>query len=106
MIKPIRVITLKDSDKEAHMMGDCVAVCWKVVPKTKVITKDGIDYKAEVYERTKAAPYIDFINLREHDEDIWEDEDSPIRGGMNIKLAEKIHKELGEAIEYLKSQEK
>ena len=102
MIKPIRVITLKDSDKEAHMMGDCVAVCWNVVPKTKVITKDGIDYKAEVYERTKAAPYIDFINLREHDEDIWEDEDSPVDGGLSLEQAVKIQEELGKAIEYLK----
>ena len=106
MIKPIRVITLKGSNKEVHMMGDCVAVCCKVVPKTKTITKDGIDYKAEVYVRTKVPPYIDFINIREDEDEVWEDDDSPVDGGLSLEMAVKIHKELGEAIEYLKSQEK
>jgi hypothetical protein len=103
----MKKLILENSGKEAHMMGDYVAVCWRVSPHTKTIIKDGVNYKAEVYERDpKAKPYIDFINLREDEDEVWEDEDSPVRGGMNIKLAEKIHKELGEAIEYLKSQEK
>jgi hypothetical protein len=102
LINPIKKVTLENRGKEAHMMGDCVAVCWNVVPKTKVITKDGIDYKAEVYVRTKVSPYIDFINLREDENEVWEDDDSPVDEGLSLEMAEKIHKELGEAIEYLK----
>jgi len=103
----MKKLILENSGKEAHMMGDFVAVCWNVSPRTKTITKDGMKYKAEVYERDpKAKPYIDFITLREDEDEVWEDDDSPVEGGLSLEMAKKIRGELDKAIEYLKSQGK
>jgi hypothetical protein len=104
----IRKIILGNSSKEAHMVGDCVAVCWNVKKTYKEIKgEDGHSYKAEVWQRTGAKPYIDFIAVSERsnrdDGNYYECDYSPVDGGLSTKQAEKIRDELTRAIEYLKS---
>lgn len=92
----------KLSEGELHMMGDACAVRWNVRKSTKTITVDGMDYKAQTYERS-GKPYIGFYTVREDSKgEPWIDEDSPVDGGMGVEWAEQMHRELGLAIEYMK----
>jgi hypothetical protein len=106
-MKPVREIILSNSGIEAHMMGDSVAVCWNVHRVEKKITgEDGETYRALVWERTKPEdPFIDFVRVRgsgDEDDPYYEDEDSPVEGGLPLEKAKKIYEELGKAIEYHK----
>ena len=108
----MKKVILSNAGKEAHFPGDntAVAVCWNVHRVEKKIEgADGLTYKAEVWERSPSPhgnkepqAYIDFVTVREDGEDTWEDEDSPVDGGLSIEFAEKIAKELVRAIQYTK----
>jgi len=100
-----KIYTLENSNQEAHFPdgNGTVAVCWNIRSATKTIKgADGLSYKAEVWERQKAEPYIDFIGIREYDKgEFVADEDSPVRGGLSIKAALKISDELIRATQYI-----
>jgi len=94
-------IILKNSEQEVVMLGDYVGVCWNVEEVEKRITgEDGLIYKTKVWER-KSEPYIDFIWIREYDDGMYKDEDSPVVGGLNVETSKKIIEELEKAIKYL-----
>ena len=96
--------TLTNTEKEAHMMGDIVAVCWNIKRIEKSLKKDGLTYKATVWERSDEKPYIDFIQIREYEDGYFcEDKYKPVEGGISVKRAERIRDELGKALEYVKS---
>jgi hypothetical protein len=101
-----KIYTLKDSNQEAHFPdgNDTVAVCWNIKQTTKSIKgEDGLTYKAEVWERQKVEPYIDFIALREYDKgDFVKDEDCPVDGGLSVNSALRISEELIRAAKYIK----
>jgi hypothetical protein len=90
-------------EKEIHMVGDAVGVCWNIHHTTRTIKgEDGLTYRAEVPVRDDD-PYIDFVTIREEEGDTpWEDEDSPVEGGMDVEYAEEIVQELQWAIAYLR----
>ena len=88
-------------DREIHMVGDSVAVCWNCNRKMKTIEKDGVTYKGEVHVR-QGTPYIDFVSLREYDDgEFFEDEDKPVDGGLSKSCALQIANELKLAYEYI-----
>ena len=95
-------------EKEAHMLGDCVGVVWNTKLKKKTLKgEDGLTYTAVVPVRD-GQPYIDFlwIHESEHDDgdgEVWEDEDSPVDGGLNAEEALHVSRELALAVEYLKT---
>lgn len=92
-------------EKEVHMIGEYVGVVWSVTKKQKTIKgEDGVTYRAEVPVRD-GDPYIDFISIREDnypngDTETYEDEDSPVQGGLSVSTAAKIAVEIHEAIQY------
>ena len=90
-------------EKEAHMFGDMVGVVWNTsIEKKRLQDAGGTTYTAEVPVR-KGKPYIDFLWIREEDTDSpYEDEDSPISGGISLKVAAKLSNELNDAISYLR----
>ena len=89
-------------EKEVHLMGTYVGVIWNVEKKQKTIKgEDGVTYRGEIAVRT-GGPYIDFITIREDGEgEPFEDEDSPVAGGLNTKAAAQIITELYDAISYI-----
>jgi len=91
--------------REAHFIGDYTAVCWNTETVKKTLKKGGVKYTAHIEERC-SPPYIDFINLRDEDGDtFYEDDDSPISGGIDVAKAEKLIEELKKAVVYLKDNE-
>ena len=90
-------------EKEVHLMGSYVGVVWNTHPERRQIKgEDGLTYRAEVPVRS-GDPYIDFISIREYDNDTpVEDEDSPVQGGLSVDAAARVAIELTEAIEYIK----
>lgn len=90
-----------------HLPEGCeyVAACWNCDLQSKSVVADGIEYKAMV-PTPKGKPYIDFVWIRGEEGDYWIDEDSPVRGGLNLEFALKIKQELEIACEYLKTVEK
>jgi len=94
-------------EKEVHMLGDYVGVAWNTKLKKKTLKgEDGLTYTAVVPVRD-GEPYIDFLWIRGTDEDgegeIWEDEDSPVDGGLSAEQALQVSRELALAVEYLKT---
>lgn len=89
-------------EKEVHLMGSYVGVVWNVEKKQKTIKgEDGMTYRGEIAVRT-GEPYIDFITIREDGEgEPFEDEDSPVQGGLDTKAAAQIITELYDAISYI-----
>lgn len=101
-MKP-KIYILDESEKEVHMFGNSVGVCWNLEEDEKHLKgKDGIVYKAKVKIRS-GDPYIDFVNIRERDGEFYEDEDSSVAGGISIEFAKKILGELQLALEYIES---
>ena len=91
------------SEKEVHMVGEVVGVVWNTkTMKKRLIGDDGLEYKAEVQVR-EGNPYIDFFNIREDNEEFYEDEDSPVDGGLDASFAEKVAYEILEAVKYYKT---
>ena len=79
---------LVDPDRgiEVRMMGDYVAVCWRISVEHVVETRDDVDWHARVATKIDK-PYIDFITLREYD-GVWcISEKSPVEGGMSVPMA-------------------
>lgn len=110
MTTNVKKVILSHSGKEIHFPigNSVVAVCWNVNRVEKQIKgEDGLIYTAKVYERKKnSKAYIDFITLHEdEDEYIYEDEESPVEGGLNINYAEKIANEIVRAVQYARSLE-
>ena len=97
----IKVEIYKLSEKEIHMVGDCVGVCWNCASKKKKITgEDGLVYEAVVSTR-QGDPYIKFVILREYTDGFYEDEDSPADGGFGQETAKSFAKELTLACKYI-----
>jgi hypothetical protein len=90
--------------KEVHMFGDYVGVVWNTEQKKRtIIGEDGLAYSAQVAVRS-GEPYIDFVWIRGEDADEpWEDEDSPVEGGLDADSAVQIATELQRAAIYLRS---
>ena len=84
------------SEQRIHLVGEYVGVCWNF---DWVNTPDGLTRKVR-----ENRPYIDAWHVYEIDENGVGDvkEEKPLSHGMSLKFAEQIHKELGEAIVYLK----
>jgi hypothetical protein len=101
-----RILILSNTGREVHFPdgNNAVAVCWNTKTVTKSIKgADGLTYKAEVRERTKTEPYIDFVSVREYaKDDFVEDEDSTVAGGISVKYAESLAQELIKAVAYIK----
>jgi len=98
-ITPIQIIT---THREIHMMGDMVAVCWNLETREKKITIAGIEYIG--LEQTRSGnPYIDFVWIRQDNQtdEPYEDEDSPVDGGIDTETAQQLIDELTIAIQYL-----
>ncbi len=95
--------------REVHMIGNMVAVCWNTQEERRTLTgPDGATYEAAVQVRCaecleQGKPYIDFVTIRHDESGFYEDEDSPIRGGISQETALQLMKELQDAIEYMKT---
>lgn len=90
-------------EREIHMTGSYVGVCWNTTKEQRQIKgEDGLTYYALAPVRD-GAPYIDFVLIRERNGEVWEDEDSPVDGGISINEAERIINELGWAVEYIRT---
>jgi len=99
----VKVYHLEYTSKEAHMAGDMVAICWTTRMVRKVFTApDGETYRADVQERY-GKPYIRLMQVREYEGEIYEDEDSPVAGGIDIVEARRLIAELAWAIDYLEA---
>jgi len=90
-------------EKEVHILGKYVGIVWNTVNKKKTL-KDasGFIYVAYVPLRN-GNPYIDFLWIREIDGEMFEDENSPVDGGLNAEQALQVSRELALAVEYLKT---
>lgn len=91
--------------REVMMMGQYVAVCW---PGHYEFEKIDECYSTEKWQRShnKWHPYgyIDFVWLREDpDGGFYEDEDSPVEGGLDPDVARQIAAELIKAADYIES---
>ena len=88
-------------DKEIHMMGQYVGVCWNLSKATKQVQVQGETFSRQVKHRTGKA-YIDFVSIREtRTGEFYQDDDCPVDGGLNLQEAIVIKQELEAAIEYL-----
>ena len=91
------------AEREVHMIGESVGVVWNTIRKKKTIKgDDGLTYEAYTAVRN-GDPYIDFVWIRERDGEVWEDDDSPVDGGLGGEEALKLSQELVLAVEYLKT---
>ena len=97
------------SDKEVHMVGDYVGVCWNIryreyEPQHNELpsTPGGLGITIKLPERTYG-PYIDFVWVRENNGEHYEDEDSPVDGGIDKHTGVQIIQELEAAIAYIDS---
>ena len=99
------------NEREIHLIGDAVAICWNVrFQKCEIIGDDGLVYTANRPMRetgTYGGPYIDFVSIRTDGEgELYVDDDSPVAGGLTADYAEKIAQELLEAAAYLRRVER
>lgn len=100
----VKVEIYRDTDREVHMVGDNVGVCWRVESRKKTITgEDGLKYTADEIYRC-GDPYINFVWIRKDDEGIflWIDEDSVADCGFGTETAMLLIDELKLAVEYIK----
>ena len=107
MIDGVRIYVLQGNEKEIHLLGEHVALCWTLKSEMRTIKgDDGKTYRAEVYTREED-PYIDFVWVRGGVEDgdaegyYWEDDDNVGSGGMDAKTAVQVSTELQKAAKYL-----
>lgn len=89
-------------DYEIHMLGEVVAVKWQLkTTKTKEVMPDGSHVTTERSSR-RGPPYIDFVQMRQDRDGTWyEDDDSPVSGGISETYAQQLVQELQQAITYL-----
>jgi len=90
------------NEKEVHMVGDSVGVCWNLTEEKKQIKgEDGLTYVAKINIRS-GKPYINFVSIVKTGKgNFYEDEDSSVVGGIEVEFAKKIVDELKLAIEYI-----
>lgn len=83
-------------------MGDMVAVCWNLKTERVKTIVAGIEYTGKRQTRY-GNPYIDFVTVwqDEKTDKLYEDEDSPVNGGINIRDAKMLVIELQLAIDYM-----
>jgi hypothetical protein len=93
------------TSREVHMMGEYVGVVWHI-KSHKEVSQDFLTGTKTTTEKfyKSGKPYIDFLWIRHDDlNDEWyEDEDSPVDGGLSTQQAETIAQELLRAVEYIK----
>lgn len=93
-----------DNGRILHLFEDCVAVAWNTREQKEKSVVDGKTI-TKTWREPTGLPYIDFVSVRNWNDDeeerIWEDEDSPVEGGMSLSYAKHIYRVLGIAIEYL-----
>ncbi len=99
-IKPVQIVF---TEREIHMIGEDVAVCWNTKEKKLAIEKDGVIYRATENVRT-SEPYIDFVWLIEDQGRWYENDDNIGDGGIFIEQAEQLADDLTKAIQYLEEQ--
>jgi hypothetical protein len=93
-------------EKEVHMVGQYVAVCWNRRTRSEVIEDPVTDVTMTTETRYRdGKPYIDFMDIRldRVSGELYEDEDSPVQGGLSAEFAEEIARDLVRAVEYLRS---
>lgn len=100
----IKVVNTINKEREVHMMGEHVAVCWNTKEKKFTLVKDGMTYRATENVRS-GKPYIAFVWLREWPDGWYEDDDNVGEGGMEPETAKEVRDELTLAIQYLREQE-
>lgn len=92
-----KIYRLTNTEKEAHfpdgnqVLRRAVAVCWNIS------TEDYEDW----YIPAPEYPYISFLTVREDRGDYYQDEDSPVEGGLSPVEALEIAEELKRAVNYL-----
>lgn len=91
-------IFLENEERYVLMMGETVAITWNA----REVSKSVYPYRS--WEK-EGKPYIDFVNLRQDGKDgsYYEDEDSPVVGGIDTDYARKLISELTAACEWLKN---
>lgn len=99
----VKVYRFSDTEREVHMVGEYVGVCWPL----KLVERSEDGWPVSYHERGKR-PYIDFVWIRQAEKtgEYWIDEDSPVQGGFSVEAAEQIAKELLLAVEYMKGLKK
>jgi hypothetical protein len=99
----IEVIKYLFAEKEVHMTGQYVGVCWNLSQINKEVEADNTVYSAKVKVRS-GKPYISFLSIREAGKgEYYEDNDSPIDGGIELQTAIVVKQELEAAIDYMNS---
>lgn len=94
-------------DKDVLMFGDSVGLAWYVTiveEKQTVTVGDNTYFGATVKRREydRPLPHIDFFWLRQDENGEWyEDEDSPVAGGLSLADARAVAAELTAACDYL-----
>lgn len=94
-------------EREVLMMGDYVGVCWNGRYVKKSLPSLPMHRSTiREWQRASSKPYIDFVWLREDpDGDPYEDEDSPVAGGIDVDVARQTANELIKAAEYIEALE-
>ena len=89
------------SEREVHMVGNSVGVCWNLEEAEKQLKDENeVVYKAKINIRS-GRPYIDFVDIRKDGDSFYVDEDSSVVGGIDVGFAKEIVEELKLAIEYI-----
>lgn len=90
----------KFAEKEIHMVGDSVGVCWNIKTIKKELVQDGLTYTARTTVRN-GEPYIVFVEIREYDNIFYESEKNPAVGGIDTARATTFSEELLIACKYI-----
>jgi len=105
---PDEVRIYRTADREIHrrLGSPDVAVCWNLAKHSTLEQRDGMEIHTTRYTR-HGAPYIAFVWLRRNPDDgsWYEDEDSPVHGGLSLEEATRLREELAWAITYLPTME-
>lgn len=89
-----RIYKLEEEGREIHLPSgnQTVAIVWDLTEREIGTTKEYI---------RSSYPYIDFVSIRGKEGGYYEDEDSPVAGGLSITFARTIALELERACQYL-----
>ena len=89
-----KIYKLENEGREIHLPSgnQTVAIVWDLTEREIDATKEYI---------RSSYPYIDFVSIRGKEGGYYEDEDSPVAGGINPELARTISLELECACQYL-----
>jgi hypothetical protein len=96
-------IFIKDRERFVLPMGDYVVIAWntKHEETTTICGECGTRHTSYDNWTKYGEPYIDFAWIDEFAGEYYEDEHSPVNGGIEIDEARQIVEELTMAIEYL-----